>query len=74
MGISMIFMFLILVILYPLSFILFNFCEVMKIVIDSEAGYNTLDLGTTDITNKVRVCLWNTDPLGNIAASFNIDQ
>lgn len=71
MGLSMIFMFLILVIMYPLSFVLFNFCEVLNMVVESEAKMLTLDLGAAAITDKVKVCLWNGD--GNIAKSFNID-
>ncbi len=44
MGLSMIFMFLFMSILYPLSFVLFNFCEVLQMVVESEAKMNTLDL------------------------------
>lgn len=71
MGFSMIMMFLILVVLYPLSFILFNLCEVLQLVMKSEADMNTLDLGIKDVMDKVKVCLWNND--GNIARSFGIE-
>lgn len=74
MGLSMIFMFLILVIMYPLSFVLFNFCEVLQLVVESEAKMKTLDLGADGITDKVKVCLWNSDPTGNIAKSFGIES
>jgi hypothetical protein len=73
MGLSMIFMFLILVILYPVSFVMFNLCEILISILEKNTGkayLNTLDLGVASITDKMGVCLWNGD--GNIAASFGI--
>lgn len=74
MGLSMIFMFFFMSILYPLSLVLFNFCEVLMLVVKSEADMMTLDLKASAVTDKVKVCLWNSDPTGNIAKSFGIES
>jgi hypothetical protein len=69
-GLLMILLFLLLSVMYPLSYVLFGTCEVIQTVLANEQGLNRYNLNIQSTTDKVKVCLWNGS--GDIATSFGI--
>jgi hypothetical protein len=70
LGLLSILLFLIMIILYPLTFVLFDVCQILQTVIASKAGMDYYGLSGGSITTYTNPCLW--DGNGDITASFGV--